>query len=49
MKEAYTDGSKRIGRKVNFATVFTDITRKRALSEEAYIHTDEMTAMKERT
>ena len=27
-KQVYTDGSKRTGRKVGFAAVFTDITRK---------------------
>ena len=41
-KEAYTDGSKSTGRKVGFAAVFTDITRRGALPEEASIHTVEM-------
>ena len=47
MKEAYMDGSKSTGRKVGFAAVFTDITRRGTLPEEASIHTAEMTAMKE--
>ena len=46
-KEAYTDGSKNTGRKKVFAAVFADITRRVALSEEASIHTAEMTAMRE--
>ena len=33
-KEAYTDGSKSIGRKVSFAEVFTDIIRRGALPIE---------------
>ena len=37
-KEALTDGSKCIGKKVNFAVVFTDITRRGALSKEASIY-----------
>ena len=45
-KEAFTDGSKSIGRKVGFAAVFTDTTRRGALPGEASIHTAEMTAMK---
>ena len=45
-KEAFTDGSKSIGRKVGFAAVFTDTTRRGALPEEASIHTAEMTAIK---
>ena len=43
MKETYTDGSKSTGRKVGFAAVFTDITRRGSLPEEASIHTAEMT------
>ena len=39
-KEDYTDGSKSTGRKVDFAAVFTDITRREALPEEAPIHTN---------
>ena len=46
IKEIYTDRSKNIRRKVSFAEVFTDITRRGALFEETSIHTDEMTAMK---
>ena len=45
--ESYTDGSKSIERKVGFAAVFVDITRRRALPEEASIHTEEITAMRE--
>ena len=45
-KEAFTDGSKSTGRKVGFAAVFTDTTRRGALPEEASIHTAEMTAIK---
>ena len=52
-KEAYTNGLKRTERKLGFAVVFASITRKRALPEEATIHTAEVTtintAMKERT
>ena len=44
-KEAYTDGSKNTGRKVGFAAVFTDITKRGTLPEEASIHTAEMTAI----
>ena len=40
------DGSKSTGRKVGFAAVFTDITRRGAQPEEASIHTTEMTAIK---
>ena len=40
------DWSKSMGRKVDFAVVFTDITRRRALPEEAFIHTAQMTAIK---
>ena len=46
-KEAYTDGSKSTGRKVDYAAVFTDTIRRVALPEEASIHTAEMTAIKE--
>ena len=45
-KKAYIDGSKRIGRKIFFAAVFIDITKRGALLEEALIHTDTMTAIK---
>ena len=45
-KGAYTDGSKNTGRKVGFAAVFTNITRRGALLEEVSIHTAEMTAIK---
>ena len=45
-KEAYTDGSKRTGRKVGYAAVFTDSTRIGALPEEASIHTAEMKVIK---
>ena len=38
-KKSYTDGSKSTGRKVDFASVFTDITRRGILTEEASIHT----------
>ena len=37
-KEAYTDRSKSTGRKVGFATVFTDFTRRGILPEEVFIH-----------
>ena len=46
-KEAYTDGSKSTGSKVGFVAVSADITRRRALPEEASIHTVKMTAMRE--
>ena len=46
MKETYTDESKSTGRKVGFAAVFTDITRRGSLPEEASIHKAEMTAIK---
>ena len=45
-KEAYTDRSKSMGRKVGFAVVFTDITKRRTLPEEASIHTAKITAIK---
>ena len=45
-KEAYIEGSKSTGRKVDFAVVFEDITRRGALPENAPIHTAEMTAIK---
>ena len=41
------DGSKSTGRKVGYAAVFIYTTRRRALPEETYIYTGEMTAMKE--
>ena len=40
-KKAYTDGLKRIGKKVDFAAVFTNIIRRGALLAEAFIHTAE--------
>ena len=46
-KEAYRDRSKSTGRKVGYAPVFTGTTRRGALPEEAFIHTAEVTAMKE--
>ena len=46
-KEGYTDGSKSTRRKVGYAAVFTDSTRRGVLPEEASIHTAEMTSMKE--
>ena len=36
-KEAYIDGSKNTGKKVGFAAVFEDITRRAALLEDASI------------
>ena len=45
-KEAYTNGSKSTGRKVGFAAVFADLTRRGTLPEGASIHTVEMTAIK---
>ena len=45
-KEAYIDGSKSTGRKVGYAAVLTDTTRKEALPEEAFIHTAKNTAIK---
>ena len=35
-----------MGRKVSFVVVFTDITRRRVLSEKASIYTPEMTIIK---
>ena len=46
-KEAHMDRSKSTGRKVGYAAVFTYTTRKEARPEEAFIHTAEMTTMKE--
>ena len=40
-KEAYTEGSKSTGRKVGYAAVFTNNTRRGALPEEASIHSNE--------
>ena len=37
IKEAYKDGSKSIGKKVGFATVFTDITKIGTLPEKTSI------------
>ena len=45
-KEAYTDESKSIGRKVGFAAVFTDITTRGVLPKEASIHPGKITAIK---
>ena len=45
-KEVYTDGSKIRGKKIDFSVVSTDITGRRALIEEASIHTAEITAIK---
>ena len=44
-KEVYSDGSKSTERKVDFAAVFVDITRRGALPEEVSINTAETTAM----
>ena len=46
-KEVYIDESRSTGRKLDYAAVFTDTTRRGLLPEEATIHTIEMTAMKE--
>ena len=46
-KEAYTNGLKSTETKVSLAAVFADITRRGARTEEASIHTAEMTAMRE--
>ena len=46
IKEAYTDGSKITGRKVGFAAIFEDITRRGTLPEEASIYTAQMTSIK---
>ena len=35
-----------MGKKIGFATVFTDIIRRGVLPEEAFIHTDKMTSIK---
>ena len=43
-REAYRQEK---GKRVCFAAVFTDITRKGVLSEEASIHTAEITALRE--
>ena len=45
-KEAYTHGSNSMIKNVDFAAVFTYITRKGALPEEASIHTAKMTIIK---
>ena len=44
-KEAYSDRSKSMGKKVGIAAVFRDINRKGALLEEASIHTAKMTSI----
>ena len=41
------DRSKSTGKKVGYAAVFIDTTRRGAIPEEASIHTAEMKAMKE--
>ena len=46
-KETYTDTSKSTGRKVGFAAIFAGIIRRGALPEETFIHTAEMTIMRE--
>ena len=43
--EIYNDGSKSIVKRVGFAALFTDITRKGTLPEEASAYTAEMTAI----
>ena len=45
-KETYTDESKAMGKKVGFAVVYGNITRRGILPEEASIDTAEMTAIK---
>ena len=45
-KEVYIDESKSTGRKVGFAAGFADITRRRALLEEASFHAGKVTAVK---
>ena len=45
-KETYTDRLKTIGKKVGFATIFTNTTRKGALPKKASIHTVKKTAIK---
>ena len=45
-KETYTNGSKSIGKKVDFVAVCTDTTRREALPEEVSIHTAKMTVIK---
>ena len=45
-KEVYTDESKNPEIKVGLTAVFEDATRRGTLSEEASIHTAEMTAIK---
>ena len=46
-KLAYMNGLKSTGRKVGYAAVFADTTRRGALLDETSTHTVEMTAMKE--
>ena len=46
MESSSKDGSKNTGRKVCYAAVFTNTTRRGPLPEEASIHTTEMTAIK---
>ena len=45
-KNTYMDRLKSIGKKVNFAAVFTDLTRKGALSEKSFINKAEITIKK---
>ena len=47
-KEAYTERSKSTERKVGFASVFEDITRRGALPEDTSIHTAEMSNERDR-
>ena len=44
--KAYTNGSKSMERKISFAAIFTDITRRGVLSEKGFIHTAEVTVIK---
>ena len=47
-KKSYIDGLRSIGKKVDFVTVFTNITGRGALPEEASNYTaKKMTALKE--
>ena len=45
-KEAYTDRSKNIDKRLSFAAVYIDVTRRGALLLEVSIQTAEMTAIK---
>ena len=46
-KEAYTDGSNSTRRKVGFAAVFADITKRGTLPKEDSIFTADMAAIKD--